>query len=66
MNTKLVKDLREFFCKGMKNIWGTLTPDDRKDNPVYCRDVNGHLYKVIGFEDDKVNNQGIIKVEKIS
>lgn len=63
--TKTVKDVREFFTKGMKNIWGTLTPDDRKDNDVYCRDIYGNLYKVIGFEDDKENNRGIIKVERI-
>ena len=49
----------------MKNIWGTITPDDRKDNNVYCRDIHGNLYRVIGFEDDKENNCGIIKVERI-
>jgi hypothetical protein len=63
--TKLVKEFRDFFCNGLKNIWGTLTPDDRKDNEVYCKDIYGNLYRVIGFEDDKENNQGIIKVEKI-
>lgn len=63
--TKTVKDAREFFTKGMKNIFGTLTPDDRKDNNVYCRDIYGNLYRVIGFEDDKENYRGIIKVERI-
>lgn len=63
--TKTVKEFREFFTKGMKNIWGTITPDDRKDNNVYCRDIHGNLYRVIGFEDDKENNCGIIKVERI-
>ncbi len=63
--TKTVKEVREFFTKGMKNIFGTLTIDDRKDNDVYCRDIYGNLYKVIGFEDDKENNRGIIKVERI-
>ena len=63
--TKTVKEFREFFTKGMKNIQGTITPDDRKDNNVYCRDIHGNLYRVIGFEDDKENNCGIIKVERI-
>ena len=63
--TKTVKEFREFFTKGMKNIWGTITPDDRKDNNVYCRDIHGNLYRVVGFEDDKENNCGIIKVERI-
>ena len=63
--TKTVKDVREFFTKGMKNILGTITPDDRKDNNVYWRDIHGNLYRVIGFEDDKENNYGIIKVERI-
>ena len=65
MNTKLVKHFRDFFTHGMKNIWGTVTPDDRKDNKVYCRDVYGNFYRVIDFEDDKEHNRGIIKVEKI-
>lgn len=63
--TKTVKDVLEFFTKGMKNIWGTITSDDRKDNNVYCRDIHGNLYRVVGFEDDKENNCGIIKVERI-
>lgn len=63
--TKVVQEFRDFFCKGLKNIWGTLTPDDRKNNEVYCRDIYGNLYRVIGFEDDKDNNRGIIKVERI-
>lgn len=63
--TKTAKDVHEFFTKGMKNIWGTITSDDRKDNNVYCRDIHGNLYRVIGFEDDKENNCGIIKVERI-
>ena len=63
--TKVVQEFRDFFCKGLKNIWGTLTLDDRKNNEVYCRDIYGNLYRVIGFEDDKDNNRGIIKVERI-
>jgi hypothetical protein len=64
--TKLVREFREFFCKGLKNIWGTLTPDDRKNDPVYCRDIYGNYYRVTGFGEDKENHRAIIHLEKVT
>ena len=61
--------LQNKACQGiqaLKNIWGTLTPDDRKDDPVYCRDIYGNYYRVTGFGDDKENHRAIIHLEKVT
>lgn len=53
MNTETAKviEIRKWLG-GLKNIWGHTTPDDRKDSPVYAKDLDtGKKYCIVGLEE---------------